>query len=273
MSLVHTDSASTSGSSGLCRCLVWDNACGNIYFGLLISVTADAYRFDSRKLIKGPALPACLVVQYLVFFHLRISVSSERSPLHWVHHSQGMMNAFSSAFWYRQARRGIGPCQAGKLWIWCTEVRFTYSPWHSHSSDCWPGIWLVFHENETSVLTVICLGLGSSRSVALSALDVDNYHFCGPRDFPGEPFQFSRFKVLRHTFLSFALTQSKEKGSKHRFDFYLFSFLSWLPCAQRNFSSRACCVVTCSCTILFLLPDFSTDWRLRWQRTPSLQLG
>lgn len=55
---------------------------GNIYFGLLISVTADAYRFDLRKLIKGPALPTCLVVQYSVFLQLHISVSSERSLLH-----------------------------------------------------------------------------------------------------------------------------------------------------------------------------------------------
>lgn len=80
MSFVHSDSASTSGSSGLCRCLVWDNACGNIYFGLLISVTADAYRFDLRKLIKGPSLPTCLVVQYSVFLQLHIGARSEWSP-------------------------------------------------------------------------------------------------------------------------------------------------------------------------------------------------
>lgn len=61
MSLVHSDSASSSRSSGLCRCLLWDNACGNLYFGLLISVAADPYHFDLRKLIKGPALSACSV--------------------------------------------------------------------------------------------------------------------------------------------------------------------------------------------------------------------
>lgn len=95
MSLVHSDSASTSGSSGLCRCLVWDSACDNICFGLLISGTVDAYRFDLRKLIKGPALPTCSVVQYLDFFQHRIGLSSESSLLHRVH-SQGMMDAFSS---------------------------------------------------------------------------------------------------------------------------------------------------------------------------------
>lgn len=63
MSLVHSDSASSSGSSGLCRCLLWYNVCGNLYFGLLISVAADAYHCDLRKLIKGSALPACCVVQ------------------------------------------------------------------------------------------------------------------------------------------------------------------------------------------------------------------
>lgn len=96
MPLVHSDSAGTSGSSGLCRCLLWDNACGNLYFGLLISVAADAYRFDLKKLVKGPALPACSVVQYSVFLQLWGRL------LHWVHHSQGMMDAFFSAFWYQQ---------------------------------------------------------------------------------------------------------------------------------------------------------------------------
>lgn len=53
--------------------------CANVYFGLLISVTADAYRFDLRKLMKSPALPACWVAQYSVFLQLCIGVSSDLS--------------------------------------------------------------------------------------------------------------------------------------------------------------------------------------------------
>lgn len=116
MSLVHSDSASSSRSSGLCRCLLWDNACGNLYFGLLISVAADAYRFDLRKFIKGPALSACSVVQS--------SPSCEGSPFHWVPHSQGMMDAFFSAFGYLG---GVSlPGQPEKLWTWCTELRIAH---------------------------------------------------------------------------------------------------------------------------------------------------
>lgn len=43
--------------------------------------------------------------------------------------------------------------------------------------------WLLMRMRPVS--QVICLGLGSFRSVVLSALDVDSYHFCGSRDLPG----------------------------------------------------------------------------------------
>lgn len=94
------------------------------------------------------------------------------------------MDAFSSAFDTGKEGGVSAPVQL-KNWIWCAEVRFAYSPWNSRSGGCWPGIRLVAHENETSVPTVICLGLGSSGSIACSALGIDNYHFCGSRDFLG----------------------------------------------------------------------------------------
>lgn len=146
MPLVHSDSAGTSGSSGLCRCLLWDNACGNLYFGLLISVAADAYRFDWRKLVKSPALPACSVVQYSLFLQLW-GISLARSSPH-----PGNDGCFFFCFLI-PAGRGITPCPPEELWTWCAELRIAHSlgtltlgtvAWH-------------FPENKASVWTVICL--------------------------------------------------------------------------------------------------------------------
>lgn len=159
MSLVHSDSASSSRSSGLCRCLLWDNACGNPYLGLLISVAADPYRFDLRKLIKGPAPSACSV---------QPSPSSEGSPFPWVHHSQGMVDAFFSAFWYQG-----GASLPGHL----------KTPGLGAPSWGWHISWELWPEDKASVWAGISLKLGSSWIVALSALDVDSN-----RDFPGNLF-------------------------------------------------------------------------------------
>jgi len=63
----------------------------------------------------------------------------------------------------------------------------------------------------TSISTVIYLGLGLPRCVACSALDVDSYHFSGLR-FPWELVLFSRFTVLRHSFLPLLPKPRVRKG-------------------------------------------------------------
>lgn len=178
--LVHSDSASASGSSGLCRCLVWDNVCANVYCGLLISVTADAYRFDLRKLIKSLALPTCLVAQYSVSLQLRIGVSSDLSYAELTAVTEWWV--LSLLLLDIGGQGGVPVPVKMKNCGFGAEVR-QFSP-----GTLTPVMtWLVAHENKTSVLTVICLGLGSSRSIARSSLDVDN-RFCVSGDFPGDLF-------------------------------------------------------------------------------------
>lgn len=129
MSLVHSDSASSSGCSGLCSCLLWDNVCGNLYFGLLISVAADAYLFDSRKLIKGPALPSCSVFQCSVFpqlWGISLPLSSPQA---------GKDGGFLLCFLIPASREGFHTLATWKtldLVHWAQDCTF---PGDSHSGD------------------------------------------------------------------------------------------------------------------------------------------
>lgn len=128
MPLVHSDSAGTSGSSGLCRCLLWDNACGNLYFGLLISVAADAYRFDLRKLVKGPALPACSVVQYSVFLQLwGVSYTEFTTAREW------WMLSFLLFDTSREGYHSLSTGRTLDLVHWAEDCPF---PGNSHSGGC-----------------------------------------------------------------------------------------------------------------------------------------
>lgn len=164
MSLVHSDCASSSGSSGLCRCLLWDNICGNLYVGLLLSVAADAYHFDLRKLIKGPALPACCCSVFCLPPALRDLSSTEfTTAREWWTLSSLLFDTSKQRGYLKNS--GLSALSSG------LHISWEFSLW-----GLWP-------ENKASVWTMICLSLGSSWISAFSALDVDSYHhFCGPRD-------------------------------------------------------------------------------------------
>lgn len=115
--------------------------------------------------------------------------------LHWAHHSQGMMDASFSAFWYQQAGRGITPWSPEQLWTWCTELRIAHCPGPlTLGTVAWN-----FTGNKASE-SVSDWGhpeVLHSRPWMLTATTT----LCTQR-FSWEPLLFCKFKIMRDTFLS-----------------------------------------------------------------------
>lgn len=119
----------------------------------------------------------------LVFLQLRIRVSSERSLLHWVL-SQGIMNAFSSAFWYWQGRWGIGPYQAEKLDLMCWAQICIFPRTLTQVTTGLAFVRLLMRRRPVSQQWSV-LDWDHPEALCARALGTDNYYFCGCRDFLG----------------------------------------------------------------------------------------
>lgn len=131
-----------------------------------------------------------------LFFSALSSPSSEGSLFHWVHHRQGRMEAFFSAFWYQQAGRGFTPWPPEKLWTWCTELRIAhFLGTLTLGTMAWEqGQCLSRDLYQTGVILNCCtLSLGCWQQLAL----------LWSQRFSWEPLLvFFKFKILRDTFLS-----------------------------------------------------------------------